>query len=260
MKAVILAGGLGTRISEATVDKPKPMVEIGGQPILWHIMKTYYYFGVKEFIICLGYKGNLIKEYFRNYQLFSSNVTIDFPSGNVLRHGSGVEDWRVTLIDTGQLAQTGSRVKKILPLVEDSEFFFMTYGDGVANIDISDLLKFHLSQGRLATVTATRPPGRFGALEIDNDSSNLVSEFVEKPVGDGGYINGGFFVLSPKIDRYLSDGDQLVWEQEPLRNLASDGELSAYKHDGFWRPMDTLRDHAYLEELWASGKAPWHLW
>lgn len=260
MKAVILAGGLGTRISEATVDKPKPMVEIGGRPIIWHIMKIYYHYGIRDFIICLGYKGNLIKEYFRNYQLFSSNLTIDFTLDECLFHGPSPEEWRVTLIDTGQSAQTGSRIKQILPLVEDSESFCLTYGDGVADIDINNLLNFHREHGRLATVTATRPPGRFGALEFASDQSDLVCNFIEKPAGDGGYINGGFFVLSPKIDRYLTVEDNLIWEQEPLRSLATDGELAAYRHNGFWRPLDTLRDQISLDRLCKDGKAPWCVW
>lgn len=260
MKAVILAGGLGTRISEETVDKPKPMVEIGGRPIIWHIMKIYFHYGVRDFIICLGYKGDIIKEYFWNYQLFSSNLTIDFALEERQIHGPGPEDWRVTLIETGLSSQTGSRIKQILPLVEQNESFCLTYGDGVADIDINNLLSFHREHGRLATVSATRPPGRFGALEFVNGKSNQVSKFVEKPTGDGGYINGGFFVLSPKIDRYLTDENNLIWEQAPLSSLAADGELVAYKHNGFWRPLDTMRDKIYLDQLWNTGKAPWRIW
>ena len=262
MKVVILAGGLGTRIGEVTSDKPKPMVEIGGRPILWHIMKIYHFHGFRDFIICLGYKGDVVRQYFLNYRLSSSDITIDCGSEEVVIHDSNAEDWRVTLVDTGQFSQTGSRVKKILPFVRNEDAFCLTYGDGVGDVDIRALIELHHRKKTIATVTAVRPPGRFGALELkeNTDGDTMVAKFIEKPVGDGGYINGGFFVLSPDVERYLSDENQLVWENEPLRNLAKDNQLVAYRHDGFWHPMDTLRDRVYLENLWNSESPPWRLW
>ena len=260
MKAVILAGGFGTRLSEETQNKPKPMVEIGGKPILWHIMKIYNHFGVDEFIICLGYKGYVIKEYFLNYSLHQSDVTFDMTTGQMEIHKNNTEQWKVTLVDTGEKAMTGARIRKILPYVEDEKAFCLTYGDGVANIDIKALLKFHEENGKLATLTAVTPPGRFGSLDFSQSNEHQVREFVEKPAGDGGLINGGFFVLSPKILPYLEGGDEVIWEQAPLRALAQDGELTAFRHQGFWQPMDTLRDHTELEQLWTKGEAPWKLW
>jgi len=255
MKAVILAGGLGTRISEETALKPKPMIEIGGKPILWHIMKIYSNYGINEFIICCGYKGYIIKEYFANYFLHQSDITFDMSNNKVNIHQERAEPWKVTLIDTGENTMTGGRIKRIKDYLDD-ENFCLTYGDGVADINIRELIKFHESQGRLATLTAVYPPGRFGALEIKNSQ---VSSFFEKPRGDGALINGGFFVLNQKALEYI-DGDSTIWEQEPLNNLALKGELTAYKHEGFWQPMDTLRDKNYLEELWKANKAPWKLW
>lgn len=255
MKAVILAGGAGTRLSEETAVRPKPMVEIGGHPILWHIMKSYSSYGIEEFVICLGYGGYIIKEYFANYSLHTSDVTFDLANSLIEVHRDGAEPWRVTLIDTGERTMTGGRLKRVLPHIEDGDFC-LTYGDGLADIDIGRLIAYHRAAGRLATVTAVRPPGRFGAMEISGDR---VETFREKPAGDGGWINGGFFVLSRGIGTYI-DGDDTVWEQEPLMALARDGELSAYLHDGFWRPMDTLRDRDYLEELWQSGRPPWRTW
>ena len=255
MKAVILAGGLGTRLSEETVLRPKPMVEIGGKPILWHIMKIYSAHGINEFVICLGYRGYLIKEYFSNYFLHSSDVTFDVANNKMEIHDNKAEPWRVTLVDTGNETMTGGRIKRIRKFV-GNEDFCMTYGDGVGNIDIPALIRFHKAQGKFATVTATRPPGRFGAVKLDGD---LVDSFEEKPTGDGGYINGGFFVLSPKIFDYIA-GDSTVWEQEPMRKLAEDRQLVAFKHDGFWQPMDTLRDKNHLENLWDKGAAPWKNW
>jgi glucose-1-phosphate cytidylyltransferase len=255
MKAVILAGGLGTRLSEETVLRPKPMVDIGGQPMLWHIMKIYAAHGITDFIICLGYKGIQIKEYFVNYRLYASDLTVDLGNGGVTCHRSGAEPWQVTLVDTGEATQTGGRLKRVARYLDSETTFCMTYGDGVA--DITAQLRFHARHGRLATVAAVQPPGRFGALDRDGDS---VRAFVEKPVGDrGGTINGGFFVLSTRVlDRIA--GDDTVWEQQPLEGLAADGELRAYDHDGFWQAMDTLRDRAVLERLWASGQAPWKVW
>jgi glucose-1-phosphate cytidylyltransferase len=255
MKAVILAGGAGTRLSEETVMRPKPMIEIGGKPILWHIMKHYSVFEVRDFVICLGYKGYMIKEYFANYFLHTADVTFDIAANTMDVHQSTVEPWRVTLVDTGDATMTGGRLKRILPYVSDDDFCF-TYGDGVADIDVSALLAFHRSRGALATVTAVQPPGRFGALDLADDA---IRSFQEKPEGDGGWINGGFFVLSPRVGEYI-DGDETVWEQEPLTRLATEGQLSAYRHSGFWRPMDTQRDKTYLQELWESGRAPWKLW
>ena len=255
MKLVLLAGGLGTRLSEETSTKPKPMVEIGGYPILWHIMKSYSAHGINDFIICLGYKGYAIKEYFANYFLHMTDVTVDIGRNSVRVHHSRAEPWRVTLVDTGEETMTGGRLKRIRDHVA-GEAFCLTYGDGLADIDIGQLIAFHEAEGRDATVTAVRPPGRFGALSLDN---NRVAGFIEKPLGDGSWINGGFFVLSPDvIDRI--DGDQTVWEQEPLESLARDGQLTAFCHEGFWQPMDTLRDKRHLEELWASGRAAWKKW
>jgi len=255
MKVVILAGGLGTRLSEETEVKPKPMVEIGGMPILWHIMKIYSTQGFNEFIICLGYKGFLIKEYFANYFLHLSDITIGLSTGKIEVHNCKSEDIKMTLIDTGINTQTGGRIKRIGNFI-DNKTFMLTYGDGLANIDLIDLLNFHKKNKKIATVTAVRPPGRFGSLILDNDE---VVEFVEKPLGDGGWINGGFFVLEPEVLNYIKD-DNTFWEREPMVNLASDKQLSAYKHTGFWKPMDTLRDKNELENLWNSGQAPWKIW
>lgn len=256
MKCVILAGGLGTRLAEETVRIPKPMVEIGGLPILWHIMKIYGAHGVTDFIICCGYRGYVIKEYFANYYLHMSDVTFDLSTGGmeILRNQS--EPWRVTLIDTGQETMTGGRIGRVLPLLKDEEAFHLTYGDGVGNVDITALTAFHKAHGKLATVTAVPPPRRFGQLQIEG---NAVTDFLEKPIGDGGVINGGFFVLSPKIGQYL-DGDDTIWERTPLQRLAQDGQLHAYEHEGFWQPMDTLRERQELEEHWAGGNAPWKVW
>ncbi len=256
MKAVILAGGLGTRLSEETVTKPKPMVEIGGKPILWHIMKTYSHYGINDFIICCGYKGYVIKEYFANYFLHQSDITFHMKDNRMEVHHKRAEPWTVTLVDTGDNSMTGGRLKRVSSYIEKEELFCFTYGDGVADIDITKLIEFHKSHGKEATLTATFPPGRFGALEIVDSE---VRKFQEKPQGDGARINGGFFVLSPKVlDRI--DGDSSVWEQEPLKNLAADNQLMSFKHDGFWQPMDTLRDKTKLEELWDANEAPWKLW
>lgn len=255
MKAVILAGGLGTRISEETSVRPKPMVEIGGRPILWHVMKIYSAHGVNDFVICLGYKGYVIKEYFANYFLHQSDVTFDMTSNQMEVHHRKAEPWRVTLVDTGDASMTGGRLRRVRKYVGDEDFHF-TYGDGVGNVDITALTAFHKRHGRFATMTATQPPGRFGAIRLDKD---MVESFVEKPVGDGGWINGGFFVLSPKVIDYI-DGDSTVWEGEPLERLARAGQLSAYRHADFWRPMDTLRDKNDLEALWSNGQAPWKIW
>jgi glucose-1-phosphate cytidylyltransferase len=254
-KAVILAGGFGTRISEETELKPKPMIEIGGRPILWHIMKIYSHFGIDEFVICLGYKGYVVKEYFSNYGLHLSDVTFDFRLHQTTIHRRDVEPWKITLIDTGQDTMTGGRLRRVRPFLGDDPFC-MTYGDGVADIDVRALIDFHEAHGRDATVTAVQPAGRFGALRLAGDE---VKGFQEKPGGDGGWINGGFFVLHPRVlDRV--EGDSTVWEQAPLEGLARDGELRSYRHEGFWQAMDTLRDKRHLEELWASGSAPWRLW
>jgi glucose-1-phosphate cytidylyltransferase len=255
VKAVILAGGFGSRLSEETAVRPKPMVEIGGKPMLWHIMKIYAAHGIEEFVICLGYKGYLIKEYFANYYLHTCDVSFDLARGDMQVHRSETEPWRVTLVDTGEQTMTGGRLKRVLSYVGDEDFCF-TYGDGVANIDITALVAFHREQGTSATVTAVQPPGRFGALDIEGER---VRESEEKPRGDGGWANGGFFVLSPGIDRCI-DGDHTVWEQEPMRALAQEGQLACYRHGGFWRAMDTLRDRNDLEQLWRSGDAPWQVW
>ena len=255
-KAVLLAGGLGTRISEETAYKPKPMIEIGGKPILWHIMKMYHSHGISDFIICLGYKGYVIKEYFANYFLHTSDVTFDMRNNSMKVHQNFAEPWTVTLVETGESTMIGGRIKRILPYVEDDPYFCLTYGDGVSDIDISETIKLHESSGRMATVTAAQPPGRFGAIRFEGDK---VLGFQEKPQGDGGWINGGFFVLSPQVGSYI-EGDSTVWEREPMEKIAHDGELTAYFHHGFWQPMDTLRDKHHLEELWASGKAPWKTW
>ena len=255
MKCVILAGGLGSRISEESDLKPKPMIEIGSRPILWHIMKIYSHYGINDFIICLGYKGYLIKEYFSNYFLHNSDVTIDIRNNLTEIHNISTEPWKITLVDTGENTMTGGRLKRVKKYLDDEDFCF-TYGDGVSDVNISALINFHHNHGKDATVTATYPPGRFGALEIKDDK---ILKFTEKPKGGGGFINGGFFVLSPKVlDRI--DGDLCVWEQGPLKGLAADGSLMAYVHDGFWQPMDTLRDKVYLEELWDGNKAPWKTW
>ena len=256
MKAIILAGGLGTRISEETHLKPKPMVEIGGKPILWHILKIYSTHGINEFVICCGYKGYLIKEYFANYFLHMSDVTFHMKLNSMEVHHKKAEPWQVTLVDTGEATMTGGRLKRVREYLDGGSFCF-TYGDGVADVDVTSLIAHHRSHGCLATVTAVQPPGRFGSLQIGTDSA--VKGFQEKPKGDGTWINGGFFVLeSEVVDRI--DSDAPLWEQEPLRGLAADGQLSAYHHHGFWQPMDTLRDRHHLEELWASGRAPWKLW
>lgn len=256
MKAVILAGGLGTRLSEETVTKPKPMVEIGGKPILWHIMKTYSHHGINDFIICCGYKGYVIKEYFANYFLHQSDVTFNMRDNKMEVHHKRAEPWTVTLVDTGDNSMTGGRLKRVQSYLNENEDFCFTYGDGVADIDITKLLEFHKSHGKEATLTATFPPGRFGALDIVDGE---VRKFQEKPKGDGARINGGFFVLNPRVLQRI-EGDSTVWEQEPLKNLASDNQLMSFKHDGFWQPMDTLRDKIKLEELWEANKAPWNVW
>jgi glucose-1-phosphate cytidylyltransferase len=256
MKAVILAGGLGTRFAEETSLRPKPMIEIGGRPILWHIMKTYAAHGVTDFVICCGYKGYVIKEYFANYFLHMSDVTFDMRENEMIVHEKRAEPWRVTLVDTGDDSMTGGRLKRVADHVKDEEFFFFTYGDGVGDIDIGQSIEFHRAHGKLATMTATYPPGRFGALEIKDTQ---ITHFLEKPKGDGGMINGGYFVLSPKVIDYIV-GDATTWEQEPLRNLAQDGELMAFEHYGFWQPMDTLRDKQHLEALWERQEAPWKIW
>jgi glucose-1-phosphate cytidylyltransferase len=257
MKAVILAGGYGTRISEETGVKPKPMVEIGDEPILWHIMKIYAAHGINDFVICLGYKGNSIKDYFANYALHQSDVTYDLRKGRTEIHKNSTEPWRVTLVHTGQGTMTGGRIKRIRHYLDD-EAFCLTYGDGVADVNIEELVAFHREEGRLATLTAVQPPGRFGAFNLDR-SEAMVTTFKEKPKGDGAWINGGFFVLEPAVLDYIS-GDETVWEQDPLEALAAKGQLSAYRHKGFWQPMDTLRDKMVLEDLYTSGKAPWVVW
>ena len=256
MKAVILAGGLGTRISEETNLKPKPMVEIGGRPILWHVMKIYSAHGINDFIICAGYKGYVIKEYFQNYFLHMSDVTFDMATNSMEVHQRRSEPWRVTIVDTGEATMTGGRLRRVRDYLGNEESFCFTYGDGVGDVNITDLVAFHKREGRQATLTGVRPPGRYGALEINGAR---VEKFQEKPEGDGSWINGGFFVLEPSVIDLIAD-DTTVWERTPLESLASTKQLSAYKHGGFWQPMDTLRDKTHLEELWASGKAPWKLW
>lgn len=257
MKAVILAGGLGTRLSEETGVRPKPMAEIGGKPILWHIMKTYSHYGVNDFVICLGYKGHMIKEYFANYWLHNCDITFDIANNTAEVHQNSSEPWKVTLVDTGAETMTGGRLKRVADHVSDGTFL-MTYGDGVADIDIEALIAFHKGNGRAATVTAVQPVGRFGAMEIAGDGQS-VSSFWEKPDGDGDWVNGGYFVLEPEVLERIQD-DGSIWEREPLESLAEDGELGAYKHHGFWRPMDTLKDKTDLNELWHSGSAPWKVW
>ena len=256
MKAVILAGGLGTRLSEETHLKPKPMVEIGGRPILWHIMKLYHGHGIRDFIICCGWRGYVIKEYFANYGLHTSDMTFDLAQNRMQFHRKSAEDWRVTLVDTGEHSLTGGRLKRVASYLKDEDAFCFTYGDGVSNVDIADTIRFHRAHGKLATVTAVRPPARFGALKLDGTA---VRGFVEKPEGEGGFINGGFFVLSPKVIDRIPD-DLSSWEGAPLSELAADGELRAYFHEGFWQPMDTLRDKNHLENLWEGGNPPWKKW
>lgn len=255
MKAVILAGGLGTRLAEETSIRPKPLVEVGGRPILWHIMKTYSAHGINEFIICCGYKGYMIKEYFSNYFLHMCDVTIDIPNNTMTTLQNRAEKWKVTMIDTGEQTMTGGRLRRVKQYL-DNETFCFTYGDGVGDIDITKSIEFHKSHGKLATLTAAAPPGRFGALNIDGER---ITSFEEKPANESGYINAGFFVLEPAvIDRI--NGDETIWERTPLESLAHDGQLNAWKHDGFWQPMDTLRDRNYLDTLWTNGKAPWKTW
>ncbi len=256
MKAVILAGGLGTRLSEETSTRPKPMVEIGGKPILWHILKSYSHHGVNDFVICCGYKGYVIKEYFANYFLHTSDVTFDMRSNRMEVHHKRAEPWNITLVDTGDDSMTGGRLLRVAPYIREETSFCFTYGDGVSDIDISASIQFHQAHGKAATLTAAYPPGRFGALDIE---AGRVRSFKEKPQGDGAMINAGFFVLAPSVLDHLVD-DATVWEQKPLQRLAADGELMAYPHEGFWQPMDTLRDKHLLEELWNSGKAPWKTW
>jgi glucose-1-phosphate cytidylyltransferase len=255
VKAVILAGGLGTRISEETQARPKPMVEIGGKPVLWHVMKTYAAHGINDFVICCGYKGYLIKEYFANYSLHMSDVTFDMRRRDVIIHQNSAEPWSVTLVDTGELTATGGRLKRVGAYLDGEDFCF-TYGDGVSDVDVTALVAFHRGHGTLATVTATRPPGRFGVLTMARDK---ITAFKEKPEEEGGWINGGYFVLSPKVLDYI-EGDATSWEREPMERLARDGQLSAYTHAGFWQPLDTLRDRNLLNDLWDSGRAPWKKW
>jgi glucose-1-phosphate cytidylyltransferase len=255
MKTVILAGGLGTRISEETSARPKPMIDIGGKPVLWHILKIYSHHGINEFVICLGYKGYMIKEYFANYFLHMSDVTIELQTNSMEVHHKHAEPWRITLVDTGDATQTGGRLKRVADYLDDEPFCF-TYGDGLSDIDIGKVIDFHRKQGRHATVCAVQPPGRFGALDIDG---TRIIRFQEKPSGDGSWINGGFFVLQKKALDYI-DGDSCIWERGPMESLARDGQLSAFTHEGFWHPMDTLRDKIRLEELWQSGSAPWKVW
>ena len=256
MKCVILAGGLGTRISEETNLRPKPMVEVGGRPILWHVMKIYSAHGVNDFIICVGYKGYVIKEYFANYFLHMSDVTFDIVNNKMEVHQRKAEPWRVTLVDTGEDTMTGGRLKRVGAYLKDEEAFCFTYGDGVSDVDIGALIRFHTASGKLATLTATRPPGRFGALRLTGEE---ITSFEEKPRGDGNWINGGFFVLSPKVIDLIA-GDETFWEKEPMESLANEGQFDAFLHHGFWQPMDTLRDKNLLEELWESGHAPWKVW
>lgn len=259
MKAVILAGGLGTRISEESTTRPKPMIEIGGKPILWHIMKMYSAHGIHDFVICCGYKGYVIKEYFANYFLHMSDVTFDMKANKMEVHQQNAEPWRVTLVDTGENTMTGGRLKRVAPYLKDEEAFCFTYGDGVSDIDISASVAFHRQHGKLATITAVQPPGRYGALNMSGTTPGQVLGFTEKPRGDGGAINGGFFVLSPKVIDTIA-GDSTTWEAEPLETLAGQGQMMAYQHNGFWQPMDTLREKNLLEDLWAKNKAPWKVW
>lgn len=256
MKAIILAGGLGTRISEESSTKPKPMITVGGKPIIWHIMKMYSHHGINDFVICCGYKGYMIKEYFANYFLHMSDVTYDVENNSMRVHEKRVEPWKVTLVDTGENTMTGGRLGRIAEYIKDEESFCMTYGDGVSDVDISSTINFHKQHGKLATITGVMPSGRFGALDIRNQQ---VVSFKEKPKGDGAVINGGFFVLSPRVLSLIKD-DKTIWEQEPLIQLAQEGQLMAFEHKGFWQPMDTQRDHHFLEELWNSGDAPWKKW
>ena len=256
MKAVILAGGLGTRLSEETTVRPKPMVELGGKPVLWHIMKIYSHYGINDFIVCLGYRGYVIKEYFANYFLHMSDVTINLRTNAMQVHQSASEPWTVTLVDTGDATQTGGRLARVRHHVGDETFCF-TYGDGVADVNVRDLIDFHRQQGTHATLTAVQPPGRFGVIDFTEEK---ISAFQEKPPGEGGWVNGGFFVLEPAVFDYVQKGDETVWEREPLEMLARAGQLSAYKHEGFWQPMDTLRDKMLLDSLWSAGTAPWKLW
>lgn len=256
MKAVLLAGGLGTRLAEETGVRPKPMVEIGGRPIIWHVMKIYSHFGINDFVICLGYKGYMIKEYFANYALHMSDVTVDMRGGEMIVHKNLAEDWRVSLVDTGDDTLTGGRLKRAMSYLGDDETFCLTYGDGVGDVDIAAGIDFHRKHGRKATVTAVRPLSRFGQLDIDGDR---VKAFVEKPLEEGGWINGGFFVLNREVADYI-EGDSTIWEREPLERLAAEGDLRSYFHNGFWQPMDTLRDRQHLEELWSERKAPWRVW
>ena len=256
MKAVILAGGLGTRLSEETSVRPKPMVEIGGKPILWHIMKSYSVHGINDFVVCCGYKGYVIKEFFANYFLHTSDVTFEMQANSMVVHARNAEPWRVTVVDTGDDSMTGGRLKRVKKFVENDDAFCFTYGDGVSDVDVAASIAFHHQHGKLATMTAVQPPGRFGAIEIDG---SRIVRFKEKPQGDGNWINGGFFVLSPKVIDYVAE-DATIWEKEPMEGLARDNQIDAYFHSGFWQPMDTLRDKIHLEDLWQSGKAPWKRW
>jgi glucose-1-phosphate cytidylyltransferase len=256
MKVVILAGGMGSRISEETESRPKPMVEIGGKPIIWHIMKIYSEYGFNDFVVCLGYKGYVIREFFFNYYLHMSDVTVDLKNNTTEIHKNQAEPWRITMVDTGESTMTGGRIARIKRFV-DGERFMLTYGDGLSNIDMRKLNEFHQSHGKIATVTAIQPPGRFGSIDIDQNMN--VRSFIEKPRGDGAYVNGGFFILEPEVFSYI-DGDQTIWERGPLQALSRDNQLMAFKHDGFWYAMDTLRDKNYLDEQWTMGKAPWKVW
>lgn len=255
MRAVILAGGMGMRMREETDVRPKPMIEIGGRPILWHILKLYSSFGIDDFVICLGYKGYVIKEYFANYYLHMCDVAFDISNNRMEVLQSSAEPWKVTLVNTGDETMTGGRIKRALSYVGEEDFC-LTYGDGISDIDLGALIHFHRSEGRLATVTAVQPPGRFGAMQVE---SGRVRAFQEKPSGDGGWINGGFFVVSPQVGNYI-EGDDTIWERDPLQRLAAEDQLASFEHSGFWHPMDTMRDKNYLEELWATGRAPWKVW
>lgn len=257
MKAVILAGGLGTRLSEETSVRPKPMVEIGGYPILWHILKTYSAHGINDFVVCCGYKGSVIKDWFASYSMRMSDVTFDFNTDEVRIHTAKTEPWRVTLVDTGDVTMTGGRLRRVADHLDDEAFCF-TYGDGVADVDVTEVVRFHKQEGRLATLSAVQPPGRFGALAL-SEGQTAIDAFKEKPTGDGAWVNGGYFVLERGVIDYI-EGDSTVWEQEPLRELAHAGQLTAYRHTGFWQPMDTLHDRTVLENLWQSGRAPWKVW